>query len=65
MKNLRQEKSLHDHGGTGGVIYMLNPEISLFDTPGLPGAGSRHGMTGGYQVAGVTDVIYGAWRPGA
>ena len=31
-KGLRQDKILHDQGGTVGVIWMLNPEMSYFDT---------------------------------
>jgi hypothetical protein len=32
MKSLRQDKILRDHDGTAGVIYVLNLEISGFDT---------------------------------
>jgi hypothetical protein len=32
MKSLRQDKTLRDYDGTAGVIYVLNPEISGFDT---------------------------------
>ena len=32
MKSLRQDKILRDHDGTAGVIYVLNQEISGFDT---------------------------------
>ena len=31
-KSLREDKTLRDHAGTAEAVYVLNQEISLFDT---------------------------------
>ncbi len=58
IKSLRQGKCLRDHEVTGGVIYVLNPEISGLHTPAA--ALPRPGRGGAEPVVGVINEYHRA-----